>query len=463
MNFPELLRPIPLYRRASKGLVYLFDIDARAKPLLFATFFLYLGESVVLTVFNLYLVENLSLSYAHVIGIFSATVFAGAVFCLPLGYLCDHIGRRFVLFIGFYCWIFGLGGLVIFRATPLLYFFAAIHGTGMAAVWTAFSPILVDLTPPVQHVRAFSANFAMMFAGAVSGFSLGGLLPLFSPWLFGEADPYRVTLFIGCFLLFPANAYFSALPRMPVRRKHIKTRLGRLERRRGRILRLKIFIPYLFTGIAIGLILPFVNLFLKGAFDASDHKIGFSLAAVNLIVGVFIALIPVLAAKMGRIGLAAFSLVIAAPLLASVEIFCNPVLSVLLLILAVGVLQMCLPLQLSFAMKQYPARMRGFISSEMAIVWYIANGSGALLSIGFSGNNIQSLGRNYSPAAIFCVVGGVLYWLLWRKHNLADREKSIKSEHLSFSHGSSGHYFLRLRKPKDGIEQTNGTSEKENK
>ncbi len=451
MNFPDFLRPHPLPGRVVKTFTFFFAVQERAKPLFYATFFLFLGECVYCTVFNLYLAGTLHLEYSTITFIFALSMLAAGVLSLPLGYVCDHIGRRFVLFVGFYFWVAGLVGQAMFPSLPLLYFFSMVHGVGLAAVWTAFAPMIADLTPPREHVQAFTANFLMMFLGSVAGNLTGGVVPYLSKMLFADSvDPYRFTMYFACFLLLPAHRFFSMLPEEHFSASSFRIlKPGALERRRRLYITIELFLPYMLTGVAIGLTLPFINIFLRGVFDLTDQNIGFSLAAVTAMEGFFIVLVPYLAATVGRIALVSVALLAAVPFLAVVSHTSNSTLSILFLIIGAGLAQMSLPLQLSFAMRQYPSLMRGIVSAEMASVWYIANAVGALMSTGFVSNELSLTGRSYLPAAVLCGLGGGLYWLFWRKRNIVQRQTRDRiAEHFAFSHGPSSRFF-----PVDGARE----------
>ncbi|GAB4157332.1 MAG: hypothetical protein Kow00107_06630 [Planctomycetota bacterium] len=442
MSFPSVVKSHIVGGGAFTEFSRLFSVESKVKPLLYSTFCLFLGEAIFATVFNLHLAGQLSMSFAWVSSVYSVSMVAGALLSLPIGYICDHIGRRFVLKSGFYCWLLGLVGMSLFSSASLLVSFSILHGVGMAAVWTAFAPEITELTPPSQHVRAFSANFVMMFAGSVAGYIAGGLLPDVVPFLFGEGiSEYRITMMIGSFCLFPSYRLLSSLPEEHYSKSRYKlTHASKTERTRRLITTIEVLVPYLLSGVAVGLSTPFINIFLRSYFDLPDHTIGFSLAAVSAIQALLIALIPVFSKAFGRVGIAFASLVLAAPVLASVTWLKSPLLSIVLIVIGVSLVHMSLPLQISFAMRQYPTLMRGFVSSEMAAAWYFSIAMGAFLSVSFSANQLEFIGRSYLPAAIFALIGGVLYWIFWRKRNKVKELSQPSGEHLLFSHGPSGRF-----------------------
>jgi MFS family permease len=442
MSFPSYFKSRTAEATAFPQFFAIFAPGSRVRPLLLSTFCFFLGEAIFSTVFNLHLADKLEFSFAWLSSVYSISMVAGALISLPLGYICDHIGRRFVLKTGFYFWLFGLVGMSLFSSAPILFAFSILHGVGMAAVWTAFAPEITELTPPEQHVGAFSANFVMMFSGSVAGYIAGGLLPDIVPFLFGNSvGAYRITMVIGAFCLFPAYRLLSSLPEEHYAQSRYKlTHASKSERSRRRITTIEVLLPYLFSGIAVGLSAPFINVFLRSSFSLPDHSIGFSLAAVSGVQALLIALIPMVSSLLGRVGLSSVSLLIAAPVLAAVAWLASPTLSVVVIVIGVGLVHVSLPLQISFAMRQYPSLMRGFISSEMAAVWYFSLALGAFLSVTFSGNQLELVGMSYLPAAFFSLAGGALYWLFWRKRNRTKETAPAQGEHLLYSHGPSGRF-----------------------
>jgi predicted MFS family arabinose efflux permease len=246
-------------------------------------------------------------------------------------------------------------------------------------------------------------------------------------------------MLIGVLAMFPTYRFLAALPweRLPPPKDRV-TRPGRAERRRRTLTTLKIIVPYLFCGITVGLTAPFVNIFLKSVLGTSDHTVGFSLAAVSAFQCVLIVIIPLLVGRIGRVNLTAISLLLGAPLLFFTSWTSSTALSVLLLVAAIGFVQMSVPLQLSFAMRQYPSLQRGFVSSELAAVWYLANGIGAFLAVGVAENELAEIGRGYQPAAVFCLLSGITYWLFWRSSSKLPEDGCTTADHLACSHPSSG-------------------------
>ncbi|MDZ7816659.1 MAG: MFS transporter [Planctomycetota bacterium] len=438
MNLPQLRHDKEPFSYQKARLANLLVVGDKVRPLLYATFFLFFGESIFITVLNLYLANSLALSYGWITIVFSVTMITGAVVSLPIGYMCDRIGRKPVLIIGFYFWLFGMSGIALFNSVGVILFFSALHGTGMAAVWTAFAPELTELTERRMQLRAFAMNFAMVFAGSVAGFLVGGVFPNIVPHIFGgEVSSYRITMLLGCLMLFPANRFLASLPKDYFSNaKYRILHAGRSERRRRFFTTIEVMIPYCLSGIAVGLTLPFINVYLKKVFLLSDHNIGFSLAAFAAVEGLVILLIPFLSKLTGRIALTSLALLVASPFLVLVGFVQSPLGTISLLVISVALVNLSIPLQLAFAMRRFASVMRGMISAEMATVWYGANGLGALFSLTVSRNEFELIGKSYLPAAVIAFCGGLLYWVFWRKRN---REvPHAPHEHFALSRAASG-------------------------
>ncbi|MDM7324308.1 MAG: MFS transporter [Thermus sp.] len=220
----------------------------------------------------------------------------GVVLALPLAYLIPWMGYRKSLLLAFLLAVasgvfLGLGLLV----------FPSLAGYGLAGalVQGAGAPLLARLVPAERRVSLFSLQAALTTASGFFSTLLAGLL---SDWVGAR----WVLLFSLPFFLL-ALPFLLGLPEeqgMPLR---LKGRFG---------LWLRLFVPQAIIGFGAGLVIPFLNLYLREKFGLSYGTTGMIFALSALATGIAMLLQPLLVRRMGKLGAIVFVQGLSLPFLA---------------------------------------------------------------------------------------------------------------------------------------------------
>jgi MFS family permease len=390
-------------------------------PLLFGMYYAIKG-----LFFNFYL---LALGYDKAfLGLANGMApFATLLLAFPLGVLTDRIGRKRSVLIGLI--ITALGFLAFLGVSSEFMILATllISGVGETMYFIAASPLMTRLTTSENRVAVFSLRAALFtFSGMVGSF-VGGQMPLWfqaafqiEPETFGS---YRGILFTCFFLLALSLIPVMMIPRGDGEaRKQANTgQKGQLWKNLGVILKKKVvwqlFLPNLAIGLGAALMVPYLNLFFREIYGASDQLLGLLYSISAFLTGTGTLFSPWLARKLGgRI----HALVVAqgTSLMFLLMMGFSPWLG-----LAVigfwgrnSLMNMAQPLYSAFSMEQVDENEQGTLSSMLTLSW---NTGWALMPV-VSG----VIQQRYGFTPIF-IATGILYAvstaMIWMFFKDADR------------------------------------------
>ncbi|MCX7850051.1 MFS transporter [Thermus sp.] len=223
-------------------------------------------------------------------------LFTGVVFALPLAYLIPRLGYLKSLY-GAFALAVGSGlllglGLWVF---PSL----AAYGLAGALLQGASAPLMARLVPPERRVALFSLQAALTTASGFFSTLLAGFLSdaLGARWV----------------LLFALPFFLLALPLV----LGLPEGEGKAPRLQGRFaLWLRLLLPQVVIGLGAGLVIPFLNLYLKEKFGLSYGNTGLVFALSSLATGGAMLLQPLLVRRVGKLGAIVLVQVLSLPFLA---------------------------------------------------------------------------------------------------------------------------------------------------
>ncbi|TBH20169.1 MFS transporter [Thermus thermamylovorans] len=270
-------------------------LAAPAHRFLLASAFWSFGANLVYFFLNFHL-EALGFG-RQAIGLAQALLLlTGVVFALPLAYLIPRLGYLRSLRLAL---ALAVGGGLLLGLGLWVFPGLGLYGLAGAFLQGAAAPLLARLVPPERRVLLFSLQAALTTATGFFSTLLAGLLSdaLGARWVLLFALPF--------FLL--ALPFLLGLPE------------GRGEppRLRGRFgLWFRLFLPQVTIGFGAGLVIPFLNLYLRERFGLSYGATGFIFALSALATGVAMLLQPLLAARLGKLGAIVFVQALSLPFLA---------------------------------------------------------------------------------------------------------------------------------------------------
>jgi predicted MFS family arabinose efflux permease len=247
-----------------------------------------LGLSIYGLLFNLYLKE-LGFGESSIGGLISTTSLGISLMAIPAALIIERFHVKHLVLTGlvFSSIFYAIGVTSVHEGT--LYLFGLIASMFQALFNISISPFYIRNSSPQQRVHLFTMNSSLNMIAHLVGYVLGGYLPeiiSFNSNL-GKIEIYRASLLIALGIVFLSNIFFMKLRRVPIP-KSKRPMFQTLRERDWKILG-KLIMPKLCFAFGGGLIVPFINIYLKEKFYLSTHMIGLSYALLQFFIfaGVF--------------------------------------------------------------------------------------------------------------------------------------------------------------------------------
>ena len=272
---------------------HLGSFTRNARLFLLAMTILAFGTAAPTLFFNVYL-EKTGFDRAFIGGVNSVIQLGGIVMALPAAVLLNRIGRKraisLALAIGLVSWSLSL----FTQRGALILALQMINGAGTVLFGLAVVPLLAESSSPRERTTLFSVSegvttLALFFGSVLFGFVPGWLAALIHSET-GSATTYRAALLLSAILrgigLIPFLFLRQSKPTTDPSPAP-KTQNGPRHYHPRKLLKLKtpiwlLCVPYLLVYCGGSLVFPFLALFLKERFAASDSAIGLVLFNLTL-------------------------------------------------------------------------------------------------------------------------------------------------------------------------------------
>jgi predicted MFS family arabinose efflux permease len=372
---------------------------------LVGTFFLGMGFSGFMLLFNLYLKE-IGFPESNIGNIISATTLGMVIMAIPASFLLRRFAIKPILLLSTPVAVFSY----FIQVTSVQYgtIIASGFAAGMAAVFSrvAAAPFFMRNSTPQERPYLFSMQFALMLFAGVIGNTLSGFLPgiIESAGLVSYVT-YRYTLLIFSVLVLAAVIPFSLIKQKPPRYT------TRFKIRSSRTIA-NLFLPNLIVGIGAGLSIPFMNLYFSDVFKTPAYMIGifYSLQQVLMIMGLLVA--PVIAERIGKIRTVVASQVISIPFLIILGTTHYLTLAVLSFLARAAFMNMAQPLYINFAMEKVHHEDQPLTNALLTIAFTAGWGASA----NFGGYLIEhfSYTQPFIATSIFYLISTAITFYLFR-------------------------------------------------
>jgi MFS family permease len=370
---------------------------------------------------NLYF-ETLGFGRAFIGGVATVAQLGGAIASIPAALVLDRVGRRRSMIIGAIASMSFSVPVVISPDARVILGAQFVGGMGAVLYALAAIPLLAEVSSPRERTVLFSTADGLVTLGLFFGSVVAGVLPgLVAPLLGsapGSAEAYRVVI-LGSF-------GFRVLGLIPLALIHDRAHdLAAAPGERSMrtvsffdprvLIRLRTPIwryalPVFFASFGGALILPFLNLFLKQRFDASDATLGLVFGSINLAIGVSTLLGPLVAQPLGRGRTAAVCAILSGLLLLLIEFGGVFGLVAAAIVVRAGLYNMIVPLYRAFVIDNTPPQEYTIVN----LILSTAANVGPTVGPTASGLVQDRMGFNplFLAAAGLYGLAGVLYLLV---------------------------------------------------
>lgn len=260
-----------------------------------------MGLSIYGLLFNLYLKE-LGFGESSIGSLISTTSLGISLMAIPAALFIERFHVKHLVITGM---LLSSGFYliqVLNTQESTLFAFGLLASMFQALFNISISPFYLRNSTQQVRVHLFTLNSSMNMMAHLIGYLIGGYLPEifrhFSPDS-SRVELYRYSLIAALTIVFLSNTMFMQIKRVPIPK--IKRRVFEgLREKDWRILG-KLILPKLCFAFGGGLVVPFINLYLKEKFDFSNGMIGISYAFLQFCIFMGIFMTPIFMKKTSQL------------------------------------------------------------------------------------------------------------------------------------------------------------------
>ncbi len=374
--------------------------------LLLANFLIQFGTGIFMVMYNLY-IKALGFPEQLNGSIISMTALASAIILIPSGIASDKIGRKKMLIIGTIFTGASFFIRVLLEQHLFLVLFAFTSGIFMAFIQVSIVPFLAENSSLKQRVTLFSYNAAIMMFASMLGNMFGGLSTDFFHWYYQEVVALKITLLIGASFLILAfiPLLFIKEERSVIRTKKQNSLLEQVKKNKTQIsILIKFTLASLIIGLGSGLVVPYLNLFFRDRFHASNSTIGFTLSLGQFATAIAMLIGPWLVKKIGEVRSIVYLQLISIPFLLITGFTNIYILAVFGFLFRQAFMNGGNPLKQSLMMGMIDDNMKGLANSLQVMVFNLG-----WAIMGPISTNIVAKGGSYWGYTTVFIITALLY------------------------------------------------------
>jgi predicted MFS family arabinose efflux permease len=248
------------------------------------------GLSIYGLLFNLYLRE---LGYGEsVIGSLISTSSLGiSLMAIPAAFIVERFHVKHLVITGMVLSSLFYFFQILNTDQSSLFIFGLLASMFQALFNISVSPFYLRNSTPKMRVHLFTMNSSLSMLAHLVGYLIGGFLPDIVGWLQPEmerVEVFRTTIMLSLLIVFLSNLKFMRIRRVPIPRVK-KSFLQGFKEKEWKVLS-KLIAPKLCFAFGGGMVVPFLNIYLKERFQLSTQMVGVAYALLQFFIfaGVFI-------------------------------------------------------------------------------------------------------------------------------------------------------------------------------
>jgi MFS family permease len=256
-----------------------------------------LGLGIHLVLYNLYL-QSIVHDESMIGKIVGLNFLAQAIIYIPAGLFSDRVGSKKGVLVGISIFIISLIGNLFASHPNELLFWGFLIGLGNAASIVTFVPLLTEYSNEIERKDLFTFAFSTgtfftflgTLVGGITSDSISGILHISDTMSIRLSLSLTVILFILCTI----PLLFVKLNQvLETRNKQTHSFVSLIKSNPKSLMPiLKFSFSKVLSGVSLGIIAPFINLFFLAKFDLSNSHISMVLAAGTLATVIFMSYNP---------------------------------------------------------------------------------------------------------------------------------------------------------------------------
>lgn len=385
-----------------------------------------MGLSIYSLLFNLYLKE-LGFGESVIGGLISTTSLGISLMAIPAALIIEKFHVKQLV----------ISGLVLSSVFYILQVMnvdqGSLFGFGLlASMFQALfnisvSPFYLRNSTPEQRVHLFSMNSSLNMFAHLVGYLVGGYLPdvvsFIAPSL-SKLELYRTSMIIALTIVFSSNILFMNIKRVPIPK--VKKRLFEGIREKEWNILAKLIMPKLCFAFGGGLIVPFMNLYLKEKFELSTEMIGVAYACLQFFIFSGIFLTPILISKTTPLRFIVLTGLFSIPFMVAMGLTGNIHIVLSCFFLRGMLMNMSSPITSIFEMEHVREKECVFASAMILFFYHLVYTTSTRLG----GYLIEaySFGPTFYVAGSFYALAIILYYKFFKKEDRAMLEEMNKEK-----------------------------------
>lgn len=249
-----------------------------------------MGLSIYSLLFNLYLKE-LGYGESAIGSMISTTSLGISLMAIPAALIIEKFHVKHLVMTGMVMSSFFYFLQISNTSESALFTFGLLASMFQALFNISVSPFYLRNSTPQVRVHLFTLNSALNMGAYLIGYLVGGYLPEMVRHYHPEMNQlalYRSSIMVALMVVFLSNLMFIRIRRVPIPK--VKKSIVEVLKGKDWGILSRLILPKLCFAFGGGLIVPFMNLYLKEKFNLSTKMIGISYAGLQLCIfaGIFI-------------------------------------------------------------------------------------------------------------------------------------------------------------------------------
>ena len=334
-----------------------------------------LGLTFWTLLFNLYLKALAaqlalgSVQTSHFIGRTTAIAqLASALFALPAGYLAGRLRHKPMLVAAHVLSSFAFMGATLASSPNLMRAFLFFASGFMVVFWVVLGPFTMRNTSPKERTYVFTIAMTLRLVGGILGNVLAGRIKdLAGAAGLSELAAYRWTILGG--ILF---SFLAIIPMLRIDEEAAAPQHDRLTFRGALgmdwVLFGKALLPSAIVMIGAGLIIQFMNLYLKDTFPGlKDAQIGLVMSLQNMTMVAGMLAAPAIAERLGKVRTIVGAQLASLPFMVALALTGDLRVAVLAVAIRAALMNMSNPVANTLVLELCRGREQGVLSALFAM------------------------------------------------------------------------------------------------
>lgn len=377
-----------------------------------------MGLSIYGLLFNLYLKE-LGFGESAIGNLISTTSLGISLMAIPAALIIEKFHVKDLVVTGLFLSALFYSTQVMNVEEGSLFAFGLLASMFQALFNISVSPFYLRNSSQEQRVHLFTMNSSLNMMAHLIGYLIGGYLPdaisLIATGM-TRLELYRTSILIALGFVFASNLMFLKIKRVPIPKVKRSIFEGLREKEWNILARL--IIPKLCFAFGGGLIVPFMNLYMKEKFKLSTEMIGIAYALLQFFIFMGIFITPAIIRKTTQLRFIILTGLLSVPFMIAMGLTGNITLVLSCFFMRGMLMNMSGPITSVFEMEHVREKECVFASATILFFYHLVYTSSTRLG----GYLIEtySFGPTFYVAGGFYALAIVLYYRFFKKE---DQEK----------------------------------------